>query len=88
MSTFKRMFLVLLLGSVLSACTPHQDTRLTGDQQTCATMGHAAGSSMFEQCLADLNARRCGVKNNSQGNRQGTWRHVATEACTRLPGDR
>ena len=69
----------VLLAGVLFGCTPHVDTRLADDQQTCVQMGHAAGSPIFQQCLAELNERRCALAASKTGPH-----HVASEDCTRL----
>ena len=77
-----RLFLMSfpLLG-VLGGCTGHQDTRLTDDEKTCASMGHTPGSDMFKQCLVELNERRCGVVKKG---RFSPNEHHPTEACTQL----
>lgn len=72
----------MLIGMLLAGCAGRVDNRLADDQQTCQTMGHSAGTEAFEQCLAELNKRRCAVVR--QGRRQDT-RHQQSLDCSRLP---
>lgn len=76
----------LLVGTIvmgtLIACEPRPDTRLVEDQKTCSEMGHAPGTPIFKQCLAELNERRCRVERS----RYGSAHHVDSRDCTRLPG--
>jgi hypothetical protein len=72
---------VLLATGILSGCTARPDTRLVSDEKTCADMGHAPGSEVFKQCLAELNERRCRIEKN----RYGSAHHVDSRDCTRLP---
>lgn len=76
---------VLLAGfaalGTLIACAPRPDTRLADDQQSCTAMGHASGTPIFRQCLAELNERRCALERNRYGTR-----HVDSRECTRVQG--
>ncbi len=74
----------LVGAGILAACTPHVDTRLAEDQQTCQQMGHPAGTAAFSQCLAELNDRRCAMSKPGSRSDEGA-RHLASEECTRLP---
>lgn len=67
-----------VLGFILVGCAA-PDRRLAKDQRSCEGMGHAAGTTGFRQCMADLNDRRC----TRGGPRNGST-HVATTECTRL----
>jgi hypothetical protein len=68
---------LLLVAFLFSACA-HEDRRLAEDQQSCTQMGHSPGTPQFDQCMQELNQRRCAtVKGFGE-------RHVATEECTRL----
>jgi hypothetical protein len=58
----------------------HEERRLAEDQQSCLQIGHSPGTTQFNQCMEDLNQRRCAtVTPRAVGER-----HVATEQCTRL----
>jgi hypothetical protein len=77
----KRALAAMLFVSafVISGCA-HEDRRLAEDQQSCIQMGHSPGTPQFNQCMEDLNQRRCAtVAAKGAGER-----HVATEECTRL----
>lgn len=56
------------------------DRRLAEDRHTCVAMGHQSGTPEFQQCLADLNERRCPTKQTRHGEE-----HVVSKDCTRLP---
>ena len=66
------------LGFILVGCAV-PDRRLAEDQRSCEGMGHAAGTTAFRQCMADLDDRRC-----TGGGRRNGSTHVATAECTRL----
>lgn len=57
-----------------------EDKRLADDKKSCLAMGHSPGSAVFDLCMQDLNARRCG---ESRG-RQAVTTHQGTRDCTRL----
>jgi hypothetical protein len=69
---------LLLVTFLFSACA-QEDRRLAEDQQSCTQMGHSPGTPQFDQCMQDLNQRRCATVTKAFGER-----HVATEECTRL----
>lgn len=71
---------ILLFGAsfALAGCA-HEDKRLTSDEQSCRSMGHSPGSAAFDQCMKDLNQRRCGTINY-----KGASRHATSLDCTRL----
>jgi hypothetical protein len=52
---------VLLLGLGVFGGCGREDRRLTEDRQSCAEMGHPIGTPQFQQCMQDLNERRCAV---------------------------
>jgi len=72
--------LALLIALTLAGCGSSEDRRLVSDEQSCRNMGHTPGAAVFQQCLNDLNQRRCGV---IQG-RKGGSQHAPTRECTRL----
>ena len=67
-----------VLGFILVGCAV-PDRRLAEYQRSCESMGHAAGTTGFRQCMADLNDRRC-----SRGGPRNGSTHVAKIECTRL----
>ena len=71
---------ILLLTIVLAftGCAP-EDRRLTADKESCSSMGHLPGSAEFQQCMQDLNDRRCATIS-----RKGGSRHEANLDCTKL----
>ena len=67
------------VGSILAGCT-NPDTRLIADEASCRSMGHASNTPLYQECLKDLNDRRCAL-----GARKGwTPKLVATAECTRV----
>ena len=70
--------LAFALALALLGCGP-EDKRLTVDKKTCISMGHMPGFAAFEQCMGDLNERRCATVN-----RRGGGGHFATVDCTKL----
>lgn len=68
----------LVLGAILAGCAA-TDRRLAEDQRSCESMGHAAGTTGFRQCMADLDDRRCMRGGPRSGNK-----HVVTTDCTKL----
>ncbi|GEM_PF-4181285 len=69
----------------VAGCVSKVDTRLTDDQQSCRDMGHSPGSAEFNQCMSELNERRCAtVKAPTTFKGQLTTRHSSTIDCTRL----
>ncbi len=71
--------LLLLVGIALVGCG-QVDRRLAEDRQTCTAMGHASDTAEFQQCMAELNSRRCA---DTKAGKTGPH-HVATLDCTRL----
>lgn len=75
------LIVTLLTSGLVAGCgAPREDRRLVGDEQTCQQMGHAAGTDVFKQCLADLNQRRCSTLPPQKGRGE---RHEATQDCTK-----
>ena len=73
----------LLLGiASLTGCASEEDRRLAADEQSCQSMGHVPGTAEFQQCMTDLNLRRCATR---QATKQGGTTHEVTRECTRLP---
>ena len=68
---------IMLASPFLMGCAV-PDRRMSEDEQSCRSMGHSPGTTIFSQCLADLNDRRCAV-----ARLKGGERHVASEECTR-----
>jgi hypothetical protein len=75
-------FAALALGSFLLAGCAQEDRRLAEDQQSCRAMGHVSGTPQFQQCMEELNQRRCATVSVGK---PGTTRHQAVLECTRLP---
>ena len=63
---------------IATGCTS-EDTRLVDDAQSCRTMGHVLGSASYDECMKDLNTRRCATVAV-----KGGTRHDVTANCTRL----
>jgi hypothetical protein len=70
----------LLLAAVAIAGCASEDRRLAEDQQTCLSMGHSSGTAEFNQCMNELDLRRCATRRT----KQGVPLHQATLECTRL----
>lgn len=70
---------LVLAAFALQGCA-QPDRRLAEDRQTCRAMGHQTGTGEFEQCLQELNERRCPVKQTLRGEQ-----HFVSKECTRLP---
>lgn len=79
-ATRGRFKLVALMILVLTGCSSSEDRRLASDEQSCRSMGHTPGTAIFQQCMNDLNQRRCGVIQSRKGGAQ----HAPTRECTRL----
>ena len=71
---------LLLTSASLVGCAG-EDRRLVSDQQSCQSMGHTPNTPAYQQCMRDLNERRCAV----QRGKAGAGTHVATSDCTQLP---
>jgi hypothetical protein len=79
LNLWQSLFGMLLISIALAGCG-QVDRRLTEDRQTCTAMGHSTDTAEFQQCMAELNSRRCA---NTAVGKTGSH-HVATLDCTRL----
>lgn len=70
---------LVLATFILHGCA-QPDRRLVEDRQTCLAMGHQGGTPEFQQCMADLNERRCPTKQTRHGQE-----HVVSKECTQSP---
>jgi hypothetical protein len=78
-STGSQASAILCLAVFALAGCAGEDKRLAEDKQSCVAMGHSPGTPTFEQCLQDLNERRCAMSA-----KKGQTSHVATRDCSRI----
>lgn len=77
--------LILVATLVVTGCQGQQDTRLAADHKSCTDMGHSPASAAFNQCLIELNERRCAeITARITASGQPRPRHYTTIDCTKL----